>query len=66
MAGHGVLLATEKADRRAPVRQQVEVRFAALKRVFGLGETLAKTLVGLVAIRITAKVTAYYTYALCT
>ena len=62
LAGHGVLLATEKADRRAPVRQQVEVCFAALKRVFGLGETLAKTLVGL-AIRVAAKVTAY-TYAL--
>jgi hypothetical protein len=62
LAGGGVLLATEKADRRAPIRQQVEVCFAALKRVFGLGETLAKTLVGL-AIRVAAKVTAY-TYGL--
>ena len=62
LAEAGVLLATEKADRRAPVRQQVEVCFAALKRVFGLGETLAKTLVGLVT-RIAAKVTAY-TYGL--
>ena len=35
--------------------------FAALKRVFGLGETLAKTLVGL-ATRIAAKICAY-TYA---
>jgi hypothetical protein len=40
------------------VRQQVEVCFARLKRVFGLGETLAATLVGL-AIRIAAKVTAH-------
>jgi hypothetical protein len=40
----------------------VEVCFAALKRVFGLGKTLAKTLVGL-AIRVVAKVTAY-TYGL--
>jgi hypothetical protein len=40
----------------------VEVCFAALKRVFGLGETLAKTLIGLVT-RIAAKVTAY-TYGL--
>ncbi|MDQ3163261.1 MAG: transposase [Actinomycetota bacterium] len=53
----GVLLATKRADRRPAIRQQVEVCFAALKRVFGLGETLAKTLVGLVT-RIAAKVTA--------
>ncbi len=34
----GVLLATERADRRRPaLRQQVEVCFAALKRVLGLG-----------------------------
>jgi len=55
---HGVLLATEKADRRPPIRQQVEVCLAALKRVFGMAETLAKTLTGL-ATRITAKVAAY-------
>jgi hypothetical protein len=36
--------------------------FAALKRTFGLGETLAKTIVGL-ATRIAAKVAAY-TYGL--
>ena len=36
--------------------------FAALKGVFGLGETLAKTLAGL-AIRIAAKLAAY-TYGL--
>jgi hypothetical protein len=62
LAEGGVLLATERADRRPAVRQQVEVCFAALKRVFGLGETLAKSLVGL-ATRIAAKVCAY-TYAL--
>jgi hypothetical protein len=61
LAGRGVLLATERADRRPATRQQVEVCFAALKRVFGLGETLAKTLVGLVT-RIAAKICAY-TYA---
>jgi hypothetical protein len=54
----GILLATEKADRRPPIRQQVEVCFAALKRVFGMDGTLAKTLVGL-ATRIAAKVAAY-------
>jgi hypothetical protein len=61
LAECGVLLATEKADRRPATRQQVEVCFAALKQVFGLGETLAKTLVGL-ATRIAAKICAY-TYA---
>ncbi len=61
LAAVGVLLATERADRRPATRQQVEVCFAALKRVFGLGETLAKTLVGL-ATRIAAKICAY-TYA---
>ena len=58
LAGRHILLATERADRRPSVRQQVEVCFAALKVVFGAGETLAKTLVGLVA-RIAAKVAAY-------
>ncbi len=58
LAARGVLLATERADRRPAVRQQVEVCFAALKRDFGLGGTLATTLVGL-ATRVAAKVTAY-------
>ena len=58
LAGCGVLLATEKADRRPPIRQQVEVCFAALKCVFGMDRTLAKTLTGLVT-RIAAKVSAY-------
>ncbi|MBA2511797.1 MAG: hypothetical protein H0V28_10000 [Rubrobacteraceae bacterium] len=62
LAEAGVLLATEKADRCPAVRQQVEVCFAALKRIFGMDGTLAKTLVGLIA-RIAAKVAAY-TYGL--
>lgn len=63
LAEAGVKLAAERADRRPAVRQQVEVCFASLKRVFGLGETtLAKTLAGLVT-RIATKVTAY-TYGL--
>jgi len=62
LAEHGVLLATERADRRPAIRQQVEVCFATLKRAFGMGETLATTLVGL-ATTIAAKVCAY-TYGL--
>jgi hypothetical protein len=58
----GVLLQTERANRRPAIRQQVEVCFATLKRAFGMGETLATTLVGL-ATRIAAKVCAY-TYGL--
>jgi hypothetical protein len=58
LAERDVLLATEKADRRPPIRQQVEVCFAVLKRVFGMDGTLAKTLTGL-ATRIAAKVAAY-------
>lgn len=57
-AERGVLLATERADRRPATKQQVEVCFAALKGVFGMDGTLAKTLVGL-ATRIVAKVAAY-------
>jgi hypothetical protein len=58
LAERGILLATEKADRRPPMRQQVEVCFATLKGVFGMDGTLAKTLTGL-AIRIATKVAAY-------
>jgi hypothetical protein len=47
--------------RRPGARQQIEIAFASLKRVFGVGETLATTLTGL-ARRIAAKITAY-TYA---
>ena len=61
MAEAGVLLVTERAKRRRGVRQRIEITFASLKRVFGLGETLATTLTGL-ATRIVAKITAY-TYA---
>jgi hypothetical protein len=60
LADSGVLLVTERS-RQGGKRQQVEICFASLKRVFGLGETLARTLVGLVT-RIAAKITAY-TYA---
>ena len=62
LAEHGVLLRVERADRRAAIRQQIEVCFAALKRVFSMGETLATTLVG-VSTRIAAKMAAY-TYGL--
>jgi Transposase DDE domain len=61
LAGCGIVLATEQADRRPGARQQIEIALSSLKRVFGLGETLATTLVGL-ATRIAAKITAY-TYA---
>jgi hypothetical protein len=55
------LLSSEASARRPGVRQQIEICFSSLKRIFGLGETLATTLVGLVT-RIAAKMTAY-TYA---
>jgi hypothetical protein len=61
LAGCGIVLATERADRRPGARQQIEICFSSLKRIFGLGETLATTLVGL-ATRIAAKISAY-TYA---
>jgi hypothetical protein len=57
-----ILLMTEPSERRRGVRQRVEIAISSLKRVFGLGETLATTLVGL-ATRIAAKIAAY-TYAL--
>ncbi len=43
-------------------QQQVEIVFSSLKRVFGLDQTLAKTLVRLVT-RIVVKISTY-TYAL--
>jgi transposase len=61
LAGVGILLATERSQRRHGVRQHIEIAISSLKRVFGLGETLATTLVGL-ATRIAAKIAAY-TYA---
>jgi hypothetical protein len=56
-----ILLMTEPSERRRGVRQRVEIAISTLKRVFGLGETLATTLVGL-ATRIATKIAAY-TYA---
>jgi hypothetical protein len=61
LAEVGILLATEPSEQRRGVRQHIEIAFSSLKRVFGLGETLATTLVGL-AVRIAAKICAY-TYA---
>ena len=61
LAEVGILLATERAERRRGVRQCIEIALSSLKRVFGLGETLATTLTGL-ATRIAAKICAY-TYA---
>jgi Transposase DDE domain len=61
LAEVGILLVTELSERRRGVRQRVEIALSSLKRVFGLGETLATTLVGL-ATRIATKIAAY-TYA---
>lgn len=61
LAEVGILLATEPSERRHGVRQRIEIAISSLKRVFSLGETLARTLVGL-ATRIVAKIAAY-TYA---
>jgi hypothetical protein len=62
LAGLGIVLVTGEASGRRPgTRQQIEITFSSLKGTFGLGETLATTLVGLVT-RIAAKITAY-TYA---
>jgi hypothetical protein len=62
LAELGIVLVTNEASARWPrVRQQIEIAFSSLKRTFGLGETLATTIVGLVT-RIAAKITAY-TYA---
>jgi hypothetical protein len=56
-----VLVTGEASARRPSARQRVEIAFSSLKRLFRLGETLAKTLVELTT-RIAAKMTAY-TYA---
>lgn len=61
LAEVGILLATERSERRHGVRQRIEIALSSLKRVFSLGETLATTMVGL-ATRIAAKIAAY-TYA---
>jgi hypothetical protein len=57
LADGGVSLVSERS-RQHGVRQQAEVAFSTLKRVFGIERTLAKTLVGL-ATRIVAKIAAY-------
>jgi len=57
LAECGVLLVSDRAE-QCGERQRIEICFSSLKRVFGLGETLAKTLVGL-ATRIAAKIAAY-------
>jgi len=57
LAECGISLVSERADQRGE-RQRIEITLSSLKRVFGLGWTLATTLVGL-ATRISAKVTAY-------
>jgi hypothetical protein len=54
----GISLVSESAQRRPRVRQQIEIAISSLKRVFGLGQTLATTMVGL-ATRIAAKISAY-------
>lgn len=61
LAEVGILLATERSERRHGARQHIEIAISSLKRVFGLDESLATTLVGL-ATRIAAKIAAY-TYA---
>ena len=61
LAEVGILLNTAPSERRRGLRQRIEIAISSLKRVFGLGETLATTLVGL-ATRIAAKICAY-TYA---
>jgi hypothetical protein len=55
LAEVGILLVTEPSEQRRGVRQRIEIAISSLKRVFGLGETLATTRVGL-ATRIEAKV----------
>lgn len=57
LAECGISLVTERADQYGQ-RQRIEIALSSLKRVFGLGWTLARTLVGL-ASRIVAKICAY-------
>jgi hypothetical protein len=60
LAEAGLVLVSERSAQGGK-RQQAEIAFSSLKRVFGIDWTLAKTLIGL-ATRIVAKVAAY-TYA---
>jgi hypothetical protein len=57
LAECGISLVTQRADQHG-ARQRIEIALSSLKRVFGLGETPATTLVGL-ATRIAAKIAAY-------
>jgi hypothetical protein len=60
----GVLLVTERSQQEGgKKRQQVQLALSSLKRVLGIGETLANTLLVGLATRIAAKICAY-TYAL--
>jgi hypothetical protein len=43
----GILLSTQPSERRCGLRQRIEIAISSLKRVFGLDQTLATTLVGL-------------------
>ena len=54
LAECGISLVTERTDQHGR-RQRIEIALSSLKRVFGLGQTLATTLVGL-ATRIAAKI----------
>jgi hypothetical protein len=62
LAEVGILLATVRAERRHGPRQQIEIALSSLKRVFGLSETVATTLIVL-ATRIAVKICAYTIYA---
>jgi hypothetical protein len=42
LAESGILLVTERAKQRRGARQQIEIAFASLKRVFGIGEALGE------------------------
>ena len=57
LAECGISLVTERANQHGQ-RQRIEIALSSLKRVFGLGRTLATTLAGL-ATRIVAKICAY-------
>jgi hypothetical protein len=62
-AGRGGGPAGERAQSaQGGKRQQAEIAFSSLKRVFGIDRTLATTLIGL-ATRVVRKIVAYYTYA---
>ena len=63
LADPSILLLTERS-RQGGKRQHVGIGIANLKRVFGIGETLAATLVEL-ASRIAAKICAYTYSAAC-